>query len=272
MNPGAAALARKRRLGRAWRQVRTWAGRSAAPRAVVLLYHTVGSSPWAVSAERFAEQMAVLRARARVVDLGALLTARDERPPLACAITFDDGYASVYEAASPILRDHGFPATVYLTTDAIDHDEANASDRFPGLHPAERLMRWDQVRELQAHGTAIGSHLCAHPDMTRLAPDEAMRQLRASKAAIEQRLGVPCDRFAYPFGRCNRQVAGWVREAGYRTAVAGFHAPITPGVDPYEIPRFQIRPEYTPADFEAILAGDWDYLGPVQRIRHRLAV
>lgn len=37
------------------------------------------------------------------------------------SLTFDDGYRSVYDIAYPLLREYGFPATVYLTTGWINN-------------------------------------------------------------------------------------------------------------------------------------------------------
>ena len=37
-------------------------------------------------------------------------------PEKAVVITFDDGYASVYDSAWPRLQAHGFSATVFLVT------------------------------------------------------------------------------------------------------------------------------------------------------------
>jgi peptidoglycan/xylan/chitin deacetylase (PgdA/CDA1 family) len=42
--------------------------------------------------------------------------ARGTMPPRAVCITFDDGYRSTHDLALPVLREFGFPATVFVTT------------------------------------------------------------------------------------------------------------------------------------------------------------
>lgn len=69
---------------------------------------------------------AVLRSRFEVLrDQGYAVLPLDEAlrrlyerslPPRSVTLTFDDGTHDFYEAAWPLLREFGFPATVYLTT------------------------------------------------------------------------------------------------------------------------------------------------------------
>ena len=53
------------------------------------------------------------------------------------AITIDDGYRSTYEIAYPVLRKHGFPATVFLYTDFVGAADA---------------LTWPQMKEMAASG------------------------------------------------------------------------------------------------------------------------
>src|SRR5260370_9968567 len=92
-----------------------------ASRTIVLLYHSIGTSKNAVTPASFRDQMQYLNRQAVVVPLEDILKGshRVVAKPLTCAITFDDGYESVYEVAYPLLRHFGFPALVYVTTDAV---------------------------------------------------------------------------------------------------------------------------------------------------------
>ena len=50
------------------------------------------------------------------------LDGQKELPPYAALITFDDGYLDNYLSALPILRQHNFPALIFLTTEHIGTD------------------------------------------------------------------------------------------------------------------------------------------------------
>src|SRR5438477_279294 len=80
-------------------------------------------------------------------------------PGRAVLITFDDGYQDFADEAFPLLERHGFPATVFVVTDA-----AERTSRWDAAYgQAAPLMGWDEIRELSRRGVEFGSHTQTHP-------------------------------------------------------------------------------------------------------------
>lgn len=103
-----------------------WLGRK---NAKVLLYHDCAEaeSPYladldcTTSPAKFADHLDYLQRYHTVVPLETLVEGK--APDGAVAITFDDGYRSVYENAFPMLRDKNYPATLYLIADVVGNDD-----------------------------------------------------------------------------------------------------------------------------------------------------
>jgi len=103
-------------------------GRPEQGRLCILNYHRILDTPDALleaepDAATFRWQMRVLADCFNVLPLDAALAAlaQGRIPPRAVCITFDDGYRSTHDLALPILREFGFPATVFVTTGCIDN-------------------------------------------------------------------------------------------------------------------------------------------------------
>ena len=266
-------VSRKRRAARnALRALSRLAARRRKTRSVVLMYHAVGDSVHCVSPDAFEAQMSYLKDHARVISLDAILNGqcRHSTAPLTCAITFDDGYAGVYEHAYPILRHYGFPAILYVTTSGLDRDRGERCYTIPGFFPGEPTVTWAQVQEMSSDGMNIGSHLCNHLDMRGLRPEVGMEELVRSKEIITQQVGAPCKHFAYPFGLFNAQNVDWVRKCGYESAVTVRHSVVADNFDPFRIPRMGLAPRDSFADFVGMLRGDLDYLLVVRKVRQIL--
>ncbi len=238
---------------------------------MVLTYHSVGPTKLGLTQASFREQMSYLRDHATVLGLDALLSGSwpDDRTAIKCAITFDDGYASVYQWAFPILHEFGFPATVYLVADAIGDHQPKCSNEFEGLYPDESMLRWTEVREMQRYGLSFGSHLLHHYDLTSLKDEQARNELEGSKKLIEDRTGETCSSFCYPWGKHDRRSVEAVRNAGYSNAVIAIQGRWKKNqeLDLFRVPRADVRRDYSVDDFAAVIRGDWDYLGMVQQLR-----
>ena len=91
----------------------------------ILMYHRVAREshdPWdlCVTPEHFAEQLEVLRRRARCVPLGDIVCRWRQRPgQVRIAVTFDDGYRGNLKQALPLLERFDVPATVFVSSGFI---------------------------------------------------------------------------------------------------------------------------------------------------------
>jgi peptidoglycan/xylan/chitin deacetylase (PgdA/CDA1 family) len=119
-------------------------------------------------------------------------------PERSFAITFDDGYQSVYNRAFPILQGYGFSATVFLTVG--ENRSRTNSDRLPSMCD-RTMLSWNEIKEMHRTGITFGAHTLTHPDLTRLRGDQLEAEVAGAKAVIEDTLGTQVTDFAYPFGR-----------------------------------------------------------------------
>ncbi|MHC4570462.1 MAG: polysaccharide deacetylase family protein [Planctomycetota bacterium] len=91
----------------------------------ILMYHSIDNtlSPISVSPHEFRMQMAFLKKiNTKVISLSDLVQEcflRDDRNVRAAVITFDDGYENNYTHAFPILKEFGFTATFFISTETI---------------------------------------------------------------------------------------------------------------------------------------------------------
>lgn len=211
------------------------------PRAVIFVYHHVAADTPAstsVTPQRFAEHLSLIeQGRHSVVTLQRVIDAleRGERlPPRSVAITFDDAYLSVYTEALPLLEAREWPFTVFVSTQAVDEGHA-------------ATMTWDQLRDLEARGGAIGNHSRSHDHLVRPHPAETAAAWRArvtddilaARARLEAELERPLTVFAYPYGEFDRDIRDLVRTLGLR-GVGQQSGPVGPGTDPWAIPRFPV--------------------------------
>ena len=240
------------------------------PRRVVLLYHAVGLGQDACPTELFAAQMEYISSNTKVMSLEEILCSRSV-DPVQTAVTFDDGYLSVFKEAFPIMERNGIPGSVYVNTGSIAADDAGRknSDALLGHLSSEKFMLWSELSALQDAGWVVGSHGVDHVNMTSL-DDEVLRfQLEESRLSIEKSLDCTCDTFAFPWGlNCTKSRAA-VKAAGYRHAAGTIHGAIQSEAEDLAFQRIDIRQDYSLQDFISVVNGDWDFLGPIQKFKSR---
>jgi peptidoglycan/xylan/chitin deacetylase (PgdA/CDA1 family) len=208
------------------------------PGIPVLLYHRVGDARYPstnVPLDAFRQQMEYLRAEGFQVistaDLAAHLRDDAELPARPVVIQFDDGYRSVYENAVPVLREFGYPFTVFVPTDALDRGFGD-------------YMTWEMAAELPARGGSVASHGRSHSRLVAAglgkgdAPD-LDGELRGSRKALEARSLDP-SWIAYPYGEYSPAVLAATEAAGYQLGFAQDPGTASRWSDPFRIPRYAV--------------------------------
>lgn len=219
----------------------------------ILCYHRFGprSSKMVVAIESFAEQLEFLaRNDYRVIPLADLrehLEGKRALPPRAVVITIDDGHVSAYQYAFPLLRKHGFPATIFVYTDFFGGGEA---------------LRTGQIQEMLASGVIdVQSHSRTHANLAiRLAGESEQRyrerldtEIRIPRDILKRQLGVGGEHFAYPYGDANEMVIERLRQSNYRIGVtvnAGANSAFAP---PFFLRRNMIFGEHDLAAFKNLV-------------------
>ena len=178
----------------------------------ILTYHSIddSGSPVSVSPAQFRAHCAFLASgRIRVVSPHQLLELPNNTD--AVAITFDDGFASVWTEAAPRLADRGLPATVFVVSSHVGGFNDWGGRRDPAV-PHLPLMSWDQLGQL-AHGhMEIGAHTATHPRLPATTPGRLQDELDGCVDHVQAQLGVRPSSFAYPYGAVNARVAREVRD------------------------------------------------------------
>ena len=175
----------------------------------IFVYHRIfeGSE----SIQFFEKQMNYLfRKGFRTISLGdAVDNWRKQKPqPRDCfVLTFDDGYADIYKYALPVLEKLQFSATIFVIPQLVENGDLN-------------YLTWKQMRELVQSNFNIGSHTLTHPHLNHLEPKIITLELVESKKIIEDRLSLPVDLLAYPFGDSDQIVENIAKESCYRAACA----------------------------------------------------
>lgn len=189
----------------------------AASHGVILQYHHVDTDTPAitsVSPALFRQQMTFLQDNGFVVwPLSRLvehLLADKSVPDGVVAITFDDAYRSIHDNAAPILREFGFPFTVFVSTEFV-------ANRQRGY------MTWDDLKVLRRQGAILANHTHRHPHLLRRMEGESesawqariQSEITMAEQLLQAHVGDHPRYLAYPYGEADESVIALVQQMGY---------------------------------------------------------
>lgn len=188
-------------------------------RVAVLGYHdfseTEPETAMRIRTSKFREQLETIRELGLAVismsDFIAWKNGEKTIPAKSVVITIDDGWKSVYTDAYPILKEFGYPFTIYLYKNYVDG--------------GGKALTTSMVREMIKNGATIGCHSTSHPypqtvkkHLKRGAKeyDQFLDvEMRDSKRFLEQKFKKNVPTYAYPGGFFTDEMLIKAEQVGY---------------------------------------------------------
>ena len=210
----------------------------------VLCYHEVDNNGprkdvWSVSAQNLEQHILYLKAEGYYfADLGeyiAYCKGEVSLPEKTVMLTFDDGYASFYNKAYPLLKKHRVPAMLAMVTSWMD-----------GKRPADvrALVSWEQLREMEASGlVTVVSHTDSLHTQRVVTPQGSVgsiiqnrlfvqgayetdaaytsrlrNDLRYVQQKFKDKLGHKARAIVWPYGRYSGKAVAIAKEEGFESS------------------------------------------------------
>ena len=212
-------------------------------RVAVLGYHNFSNTKpvteMLMRTSEFRQQMDYIhKAGLRVISMKEFLNWRLgtlQLPAKCVLITLDDGWRSVYTDAFPILKEYGYPFTLFLYTKYM-------TGLGDSMTPA-------MIREMQQHGATIGSHSTSHYYPSTWKKEHA----RGEKAFTDimdvemggsfKRLGElfgPINTYCYPGGYVTPEMIKRLPDYGYVAAFTVIPGKVDVHEDTMQVHRYMV--------------------------------
>lgn len=177
----------------------------------VLMYHMIADiedNGAVLKPENFRAQMRYLKEHNyHPITLDELYAYVEKGAPLPVnpvCITFDDGYEDNYSIVYPIMKEYGFPWTVFI---------------IGGMTGEPGRLTWEQLKEMHANGVTIANHTMTHRQIPYLDPATQKQEVAETQRLLKEKLGIDNHYFCYPYGLYSDTLEKILREEGIHLAV-----------------------------------------------------
>ena len=190
---------------------------------VILLYHRVAGVGGEIDTPPalFERQLADLAEHERVLTLDQAL---DADAGGGVVVTVDDGYRDFSDTVVPLLVRYQVPALLYLATGLV----------------------------------TVGAHTHGHTDLSRASEQVCRDEMARSRELVEDRLGVACRHFAYPWAVASATADRVARELFDSAALDAWRSNRAGAVDPWRLGRTPVLASDGMAFFRAKVKGRLD--------------
>lgn len=217
-------------------------------RVSVLGYHdfseTEPETAMRIRTSKFRKQMETIRQLGISVisleDFVAWKRGEKQIPEKSILITLDDGWKSVHTDAFPILKEFGYPYTLFLYKNYVDG--------------GGKALTTPMIQEMIKAGATIGSHSVSHPypvtvkKHRKKGPDAydafLRKEMGESKRFLESKFKVKADTYSYPGGFFTEEMLPLIKEFGYHYGFTVQPGKVKRSMPDEQLPRYMILGNY----------------------------
>lgn len=220
-----------------------------------------------------------------LADLGELFQSgcwQKSRPGL--ILSFDDGLASNYSVAAPLLEKYGFTGWFFVPMDFVDCPVSGQAqfalnsgilrkgDAGDSHHDGRIALSRQELADLVRRNHVVGCHTRTHCRTSRDLPNEVLHyEIESGKRAVGEATRRECDCYAWVGGETwaySAAAASVIRDAGYKYAFMTNSLPITGRSDPHHLQRNNVEADWSLAlvSFELCGVQDLRYILKRRRV------
>ncbi len=210
----------------------------------IMLYHDIdGKGVYSLTKDTLRIHFRYLKENnIKVIKLSDLIKRLENPAPFnekVIVISFDDGFFSMYTKLLPMVKEFGYPITLFVYTDNIYTGSA-------------KNITWSKLKKIERAGIDVECHSMSHADLEMLSADisestrrKLFREIYLSKKILELYLNKTVDYFAFPYGRYNLKLIDFCRYSGYKRVFSTAYRANIITRDNYCLGRGHIKNNYS---------------------------
>ena len=177
------------------------------------MYHELSEVPvqykYTISVNTFKEHLSAIKDLGKQgISINKFISGFNEQ---SVVITFDDGYATDLLLALPILKEYGYSATFYVSTQNI------------GI--SEKWLTWDMIRKLLEEGMDVQVHGHTHKFLDTCTSEQLLDELRIPIKLFKENIGNTIEHLSLPGGRFNQHTIETAKKIGFKTISTSIPGP-----------------------------------------------
>lgn len=231
---------------------------------VVLYYHNITSE----YTPKFAKQMESLLRLATPVRADIKTIPKDGSRFV--ALTFDDGFVSVFENAIPFLISRNIPFTVFIPVGSLATKPSWIKNKDHACSQ-EIVVDTKRLRGLKNNTlVSIGSHCITHTNLLIMDDEMAKDEITRSKSILESILQQEVTLLSFPHGAYSENHVVMAQEAGYSRvfSIDPSYALVNPGE--LVTGRISVEPWDWNIEFQLKIIGAYRWLPIAFKLKKKL--